>query len=58
MSVPDVNAACERFEQLGIEFFKRPADGSMKGLAFMKNPDGYWVEIFSSTGLRKHIMGS
>ena len=58
VSVPDVNAACERFEQLGIEFVKRPADGSMKGLAFIKDPDGYWVEIFSSTGLRKQIMGS
>ena len=57
VSVPDVNAACERFEQLGIEFVKRPADGSMKGLAFIKDPDGYWVEIFSSTGLRKQIMG-
>ena len=58
VSVPDVNAACERFEKLGIEFVKRPADGSMKGLAFIKDPDGYWVEIFSSTGLRKQIMGS
>ena len=57
VSVPDVYAACERFEQAGIEFVKRPDDGSMKGLAFIKDPDGYWVEIFSSSGLRKQIMG-
>ncbi|MEQ8232424.1 MAG: lactoylglutathione lyase [Gammaproteobacteria bacterium] len=52
ISVPDVYAACERFEQLGIEFVKRPDDGKMKGLAFIKDPDGYWIEILSPTGLR------
>lgn len=57
VSVPDVYAACERFEQAGIEFVKRPDDGSMKGLAFIKDPDGYWVEVFSPIGLRKQIMG-
>ncbi len=57
ITVPDVYAACERFEQLKIEFVKRPDDGGMKGLAFIKDPDGYWVEIFSPTGLRSVIMG-
>ena len=56
VSVPDVYAACERFEKLGIEFVKRPDDGSMKGLAFIKDPDGYWIEIFSPIGLQKIIM--
>ena len=55
--MPDVYAACERFEQAGIEFVKGPDDGSMKGLAFIKDPDGYWVEVFSPIGLRKQIMG-
>ena len=27
VSVPDVYAACERFESLGVEFVKRPDDG-------------------------------
>ena len=57
VSVPDVYAACARFEELGIEFVKRPDDGSMKGLAFIKDPDGYWVEIFSPIGLKKIIIG-
>ncbi len=48
LSVPDVYAACERFERLGVEFVKRPDDGSMKGLAFIRDPDGYWIEILSS----------
>ena len=50
--MPDVHAACERFERLGIEFVKRPDDGKMKGLAFIKDPDGYWVEILNPKGLR------
>ena len=52
VSVPDVYAACERFDELGVEYVKRPDHGNMKGLAFIKDPDGYWIEILSSTGLR------
>ena len=43
--VPDVAKACERFEQLGVTFQKKPSDGSMKSIAFIKDPDGYWIEI-------------
>jgi len=46
--VPDVYAACERFKEMGVEFVKRPDDGRMKGLAFIKDPDGYWIEIFNA----------
>ena len=55
LSVPDVYAACERFEKLGVEFVKRPDDGSMKGLAFIKDPDGYWIEILNPDGLAKIV---
>ncbi len=58
LSVPDVYAACERFETLGVDFVKRPDDGNMKGLAFIRDPDGYWIEILSSGGLRDLILGS
>ena len=47
IAVPDVYAACERFERLGIKFVKKPDDGKMKGLAFIEDPDGYWIEIFN-----------
>jgi lactoylglutathione lyase len=57
VSVPDVYAACARFEELGIEFVKRPDDGKMKGLAFIKDPDGYWVEILSPHGLEAIVTG-
>ena len=48
LSVPDVESACERFEKMGVEFVKRPNDGKMKGLAFIKDPDGYWIEILEA----------
>jgi len=57
INVPDVNAACERFERLGVEFVKRPGDGKMKGLAFIKDPDGYWIEILSTNGMGQ-LLGS
>jgi lactoylglutathione lyase len=45
ISVPDIVSACARFEELGCDFQKRLSDGRMKSLAFIKDPDGYWVEI-------------
>ncbi len=48
ITVPGVHAACKRFEELGVEFVKRPDDGNMKGLAFIRDLDGYWLEILSA----------
>ena len=57
--VNDVYAFCDALEasssanqsdggergHAGKGFQKKPDDGSMKGLAFALDPDGYWVEI-------------
>ena len=51
ITVPDVHAACKRFEELAVEFVKRPDDGTMKGLAFIKDPDNYWIEILAAPSL-------
>ena len=51
ISVPDVYAACERFEEVGVTFVKQPDAGSMRGLAFIKDPDGYWIEILNANSL-------
>lgn len=51
LSVPDVERACTRFENMGVEFIKRPNDGKMKGLAFIADPDGYWIEILEARSL-------
>ena len=58
-AVPDLQAACERFTSLGVKFVKRPEDGKMNNLAFIQDPDGYWIEIFSPNamheGLAAHV---
>jgi len=30
-------------------------EGVMKGIAFIKDPDGYWIEILSPTGMAKML---
>ncbi|KAH8118978.1 glyoxalase I [Phellopilus nigrolimitatus] len=45
ISCDDIQATCARFEQLGVPFQKRLTDGTMKHIAFIKDPDGYWIEI-------------
>jgi len=49
--VPDAEAACARFSSLGVEFQKGLKDGAMKGIAFIKDPDGYWIEIFNASNV-------
>lgn len=53
LSVDDVQRACDRFEALGVTFVKRPDEGKMRGLAFITDPDGYWIEILESQSLAK-----
>ena len=53
IEVPDIEKACERFEKLGVKFVKKPNDGKMKGLAFIQDPDGYWIEVLNSENLVK-----
>ena len=49
ISVPDVYEACDRFHKLGVAFHKSPNSGGMKGLAFIKDPDGYLVEVLGNS---------
>ncbi|KAM4692912.1 lactoylglutathione lyase [Discoglossus pictus] len=51
IAVPDVYAACKRFEELEVTFLKTPDGGKMKGLAFIQDPDGYWIEILSPNNM-------
>ncbi|XP_045610144.1 lactoylglutathione lyase [Procambarus clarkii] len=46
--VPDVGKACERFQLLGTKFVKKPDEGKMKNIAFIQDPDGYWIEILNA----------
>lgn len=44
-SVPDLAAAVRWFDDNQVAFVKRPEQGKMKDVAFIKDPDGYWIEI-------------
>ncbi|MCC5992838.1 MAG: lactoylglutathione lyase [Rhodobacteraceae bacterium] len=45
VAVPDIEAACARFQAMGVTFQKKLGEGGMKEIAFIKDPDGYWIEI-------------
>jgi len=48
ITVDDIEKACARLEQLDVPFKKRPSDGKMKDIAFVLDPDGYWVELVTA----------
>jgi lactoylglutathione lyase len=45
VNTDDVYAMSEKLEKAGCSFKKKPDEGRMKGLAFVYDPDGYWVEL-------------
>ncbi|KAI1078095.1 glyoxalase I [Whalleya microplaca] len=45
VAVDNLDAACSRFESLNVNWKKRLTDGRMKNVAFVLDPDGYWIEI-------------
>ncbi|CAE7228765.1 glo1 [Symbiodinium sp. KB8] len=50
LTVADVYETSADLESAGFEFQKKPDEGKMKGLAFVKSPDDeYWVEILKRT---------
>lgn len=57
ISVANVAEACERFAAMGVTFKKRPQDGKMKDIAFITDPDGYWIEILSASGMVDSLTG-
>lgn len=50
-SVPDLDAAVAWFDENKVEFVKRPDEGRMKDVAFIKDVDGYWIEIVEAARL-------
>lgn len=45
VSVPDFDVAIAWLDKNNVKFKKRPEDGRMNDIAFVYDPDGYWVEI-------------
>ncbi|WP_447927686.1 lactoylglutathione lyase [Vreelandella sp. EE27] len=47
-SVPDLNAAQAWFDVNEVTFVKRAEQGKMKDVIFVKDPDGYWIEVIQA----------
>jgi lactoylglutathione lyase len=47
--VDELQKACDRFTSSGVRFKKRPEDGQMRNIAFILDPDGYWIEVIQKT---------
>ncbi|KAI5778192.1 lactoylglutathione lyase [Geopyxis carbonaria] len=54
VSVDDLNAACARFEELNVNWKKRLTDGRMQSVAFILDPDEYWIEVIQNEKLKKN----
>jgi lactoylglutathione lyase len=52
ISVPDLDAAVAWLDANQVTFVKRPDQGRMKDVAFVKDPDGYWIEIIEAARLK------
>lgn len=52
-AVPDLAAAVRWFDENQVPFVKRPDQGKMRDVAFIKDPDGYWIEIIQPDLLAK-----
>ncbi|KAJ7029874.1 lactoylglutathione lyase-like protein [Mycena alexandri] len=52
VSVDDLDAACARFEEKGVSWKKKLTEGRMKDIAFVLDPDNYWIEIIQNENLK------
>jgi lactoylglutathione lyase len=51
-SVPDLEKATAWFDENHVQFIKRSDQGKMKNVVFIKDPDGYWIEIVQASLLK------
>ena len=50
-SVPNLDAAEAWFDANDVEFIKRSGQGKMKDVVFVKDADGYWIEVVQADRL-------
>lgn len=53
VSVDDLDAACQHMEDKKVNWKKRLTDGRMKNVAFVLDPDGYWIEVIQNQKLKR-----
>lgn len=50
--MPDLDAAVRWLDENAVPYVKRPEQGKMRDVAFVKDPDGYWIEIVEPKRLK------
>ncbi|KAF5597669.1 Lactoylglutathione lyase [Fusarium pseudocircinatum] len=50
VTVDNIDTACARLEGLNIAWKKRLTEGKMKNVAFLLDPDNYWIELVQNEG--------
>jgi len=53
ITVDNLQAACKRFEDMNVSWKKRLEDGRMREIAFLLDPDNYWVEVVQNPDLKQ-----
>ncbi|KAJ5380832.1 Lactoylglutathione lyase [Penicillium cataractarum] len=53
ISVDDLQAACDRFDTVNVAFKKRLTDGRMSNIAFVLDPDNYWIEVIQNERIKR-----
>ncbi|CAN6623373.1 glyoxalase I [Trichomonascus vanleenenianus] len=56
ITVPDVDEAINRLENLGVPIKKRKTDGKMKFIGFVIDPDGYWIELLPKADITDDML--
>ena len=57
ITVDSLDDAVANFDKAGARFVKRPEDGSMRHIAFVADPDGYWVEVVEHANMQAILKG-
>ena len=57
ITVDDLDRAVAGFDAAGWNVIKRPESGAMRGLAFVEDPDGYWVEVVEHGRMQAILRG-
>ena len=56
-SVPDLDATIRWLDDNQVSYVKRPEQGRMRDVAFIRDPDGYWIEIIEAARIASLGMG-
>lgn len=58
LAVPNVQEAMANFEKQGVKIVKNLKDGKMKFVAFIADPDGYWIEVLPQADFPEDIFAN